>query len=728
MRTKKPNFRVKHPYQNLINSICLGLILLLSSILSVFLVKPLSTDYGFVDAYGGNGSEERPYLIYNLDDLENVKVYSKRTMVAGFSNSRRNFKLMADIDASKLYNIVDDQFNGTFNGNGKTITSSMQLFNTIEKGSTIKGLNIVVKNDDSLFDPFSDLSLNVYKNNVLYNDLISERGGHIVKLNYGFDEPSKNAAIYAAVYYAESIYADYKDTQSLYSEADNLLSKNALSSKMDAQTRYIDSIKAALDYYKIDDFEQYTSDYLDPIEYDKDGQLISSSYEAAVRGVENIGENTSVSNPVAADYGYENVVYLDEDFDVDEAIAEQEKEREERLSSKVDHFGNSRSVAFTANTARKEALLANLDVLFANGESNDNVMSTTEYLNIPALVVFNYGTIENINVTSYSSINKTDETYYGRGGVVRFNEKDALIKSVDNSGGDYYAASNSSIGGIADYNAGTIDMCSTDVNLTGGVGFAHHDYVRYMVAWDQTYTTGGYSGGNCGGITGTGSGTITNCYTMGNVTGGVGGAGRPGGKGGIAGGLAGNNSGYTISTSYHMNGAIRGGGGGYGYCNTSHYGPGGGGGRNGRTGVGTNYSEHRGGPGGGGYYSYGGYGGGAGGEAGGIAGVSSGTNTGTTYVFNTGTIYSGGGGGGAGGYGGGSGGGGGSATRWNQGPGKSYTYAYGGSTGYSDARQGYSGNTGGSGGSGGYGASTQWSAGWNNRNYDRAVDGGGTGG
>ena len=40
MRNKKPNFRVKHPYQNLINSIFMGLVLLLSSILSVFLIKP----------------------------------------------------------------------------------------------------------------------------------------------------------------------------------------------------------------------------------------------------------------------------------------------------------------------------------------------------------------------------------------------------------------------------------------------------------------------------------------------------------------------------------------------------------------------------------------------------------------------------------------------------------------------------------------------------------------
>ena len=89
MKTKKPNFRVKHPYQNLINSICMGLILLLSSILSVFVINSNTPGVGFVDAYGGNGSEERPYLIYNLDDLKNVSVYSKRSMVAGYGNSRR---------------------------------------------------------------------------------------------------------------------------------------------------------------------------------------------------------------------------------------------------------------------------------------------------------------------------------------------------------------------------------------------------------------------------------------------------------------------------------------------------------------------------------------------------------------------------------------------------------------------------------------------------------------
>ena len=93
MKTKRPNFRVKHPYQNLINSMLMGILLLLSSVLSVFLIKPISNSIGFVDAYGGNGTEERPYLIYNLDDLKNVSYYSKRTMVAGYGSSRRNFKI-----------------------------------------------------------------------------------------------------------------------------------------------------------------------------------------------------------------------------------------------------------------------------------------------------------------------------------------------------------------------------------------------------------------------------------------------------------------------------------------------------------------------------------------------------------------------------------------------------------------------------------------------------------
>ena len=159
MRNKKPNFRVKHPYQNLINSIFMGLILLLSSILSVFLIKPNTNSIGFVDAYGGNGTEERPYLIYNLNDLKNVNTFSTRAKVA--SLSPRHFKLMADVDATSLNNVVSKEFQGIFDGNDKNLKVEYNLFNEIEEGSTIQNLNIDV------------------------NSRIAENTGYLANINYG---------------------------------------------------------------------------------------------------------------------------------------------------------------------------------------------------------------------------------------------------------------------------------------------------------------------------------------------------------------------------------------------------------------------------------------------------------------------------------------------------------------------------------------------------------------
>ncbi|MBQ2864446.1 MAG: hypothetical protein IJE91_03150, partial [Clostridia bacterium] len=138
MRNKKPNFRVKHPYQNLINSIVMGLVLLLSAVLSVFVISGNKGTISFVDAYGGNGTEANPYLIYNCDDLENVSFYSRRSRVAGYGVDRRHFKIMADIDATRLNDVVEENFDGILHGNDKKVKTSEQLFKTISKDSRVE--------------------------------------------------------------------------------------------------------------------------------------------------------------------------------------------------------------------------------------------------------------------------------------------------------------------------------------------------------------------------------------------------------------------------------------------------------------------------------------------------------------------------------------------------------------------------------------------------------------
>ena len=211
MRNKKPNFRVKHPYQNLISSILMGLVLLLSAVLSVFVItQGRSDNLGFVDAYGGNGSEEQPYLIYNRDDLLNVSFYSNRSRVAGRGTNQRHFKLMADINATKVYNIVEDNFDGFFHGNSKTLTTNMQIFNTISKGSKVSDLTINVVRDETLYDLNSSFSAGVYNNNIKYVDQFNQiLGGNTVL------EVSDNVSINKAVYYGVYVKPNidyYKET------------------------------------------------------------------------------------------------------------------------------------------------------------------------------------------------------------------------------------------------------------------------------------------------------------------------------------------------------------------------------------------------------------------------------------------------------------------------------------------------------------------------------------
>ena len=537
MKTKKPNFRVKHPYQNLINSICMGLILLLSSILSVFLINSNTPGVGFVDAYGGNGSEERPYLIYNLDDLKNVSVYSKRSMVAGYGNSRRNFKLMADIDAADINGVVDNQFNGTFDGNNKTITSSMQVFNTIEKGSTVKNLNIVTKQKDSLFDPFSEFSQAVYQNNLLYDDLIDEISDHDVKIQYGLDSIAANNTIYIAYYYAEGISHEIQVAETKLETETDGVQLIKLKNKIEKQKSYIEKMSLALEYFSIEDFEQYTANYTIPVDVEVDSYVESDNFN-----------NSNDENKNTTSNG-NDIITL-----------------ENGIKISVD---NNASTIFDAT-------------------------------NIPSLTIANYGTIENVKNSAYEFNESVSEIFYGRGGIVRFNSENGIIRNVHNLNGIYYAATNNPIGGIVDYNKGSIDQCSNSAELIGGIGFTYFGNYANSITADQTYNIYAQSGGSAGGIIGSGGGDITNCYNTGAITGGQAGGGfYYGGKGGDAGGLAGYYNSGTISTSYHYNANILGGGGGAG-LRQEWVGSAGYGGRNGKSKSKNNCLHHRGEGGGGG--------------------------------------------------------------------------------------------------------------------------------
>ena len=531
MKTKRPNFRVKHPYQNLINSILMGLILLLSSVLSVFLIKPISNSIGFVDAYGGNGSEERPFLIYNLDDLKNVNFYSKRTMVAGYSSNRRNFKLMANVDASQLNGIVMDSFDGTFDGNSNTITSSMQLFNIIEEGSVVKNLNIDTQFQATLFDPFSSFSLAVYKNNVLHNDLINNITGHNVKIEYGFDSTAKNNAAFSARYYLGALDNDIEDTQeeiALLSEEETT-KKSQLEEKIAQLEGYKNKVNSAVEHYSID---------LD--------KLVTEEYESLMKE------------------GYE---ISDEDLS---SILDHEKQinsleySEERLSALLDAGIDPYSKEYYVGTAVDDYLEA------YNEENNLEVDEIYTDINIPHLAIANYGTITDIN------INNPSETLYNHGGIVRLNFVDSTITKCVVNNGTIYGATNSPLGGIADINMSGLTQCGVDdVDLNGGSGYNEPvNYKEYAFnTYSDTYNTSFKNGASVGGLVGvtipvthvdsqllapvtpdSGEGsstedsniniTYSNCYYFRRdprspLKGSAGSSGSPGGRGGTVGGLVG---------------------------------------------------------------------------------------------------------------------------------------------------------------------------------------------
>ena len=205
MRKKRPNFRVKHPYQNLINSMLLGILLLFTSVFSVMIAKPISLG-DYVDAYGGTGTSSNPYLIYNTTDLKNVNKFATRALLA--NRGIRTFKLMADVDATSLNDVVMDDFYGIFEGNNNSITTSMQLFNIIGKNSEVKDLTITLRENDTIFDPASKLSRTIFAQNVLHSNLINEISDIPVDLNVeGYSEVQNNA-VFINKFFLGTVKAD----------------------------------------------------------------------------------------------------------------------------------------------------------------------------------------------------------------------------------------------------------------------------------------------------------------------------------------------------------------------------------------------------------------------------------------------------------------------------------------------------------------------------------------
>ena len=390
MKTKKPNFRVKHPYQNLINSICMGLILLLSSILSVFVINSNTPGVGFVDAYGGNGSEERPYLIYNLDDLKNVSVYSKRSMVAGYGNSRRNFKLMADIDAADINGVVDNQFNGTFDGNNKTITSSMQVFNTIEKGSTVKNLNINLKFNENIFNPASNYVNSIYSSNIEYLDLINEYTGYNFKLEYSSND-QLNKAYFVQRFFVSSLQAQ------------------------------LNQLKDVIETFEeLTETEQNFENYKESFETEQDVQLSSFEFSEII----NIQKDAVYTSIDQIQTKIDDVTKTSErlGLNYDEMLALEWYENDKYYDSLYNKYlllSNNDDVVERIEAGDYSASL-NEDVLEKMELSNDLYTD----MNIPQVAIVNYGNIENV-----STYGPEDSYLYGFGGLVRVNAKGATISN-----------------------------------------------------------------------------------------------------------------------------------------------------------------------------------------------------------------------------------------------------------------------------------------------------------
>lgn len=117
MRKDRPSFRVKHPYQNLISSMLMGLVLLLSAVLSVFIINNAT----------GRGE---------VAGVNAVDVTTWSALNSNMQTSGAVVNLKASIDISSA-DTTWYYWKGKLNGNGYTIRFTNQ---------STTGFNIVMQN------------------------------------------------------------------------------------------------------------------------------------------------------------------------------------------------------------------------------------------------------------------------------------------------------------------------------------------------------------------------------------------------------------------------------------------------------------------------------------------------------------------------------------------------------------------------------------------------------
>lgn len=118
----KPNFKVKHPYGNMITSIFTGALLFFASVLTVgtsfFGLNDLFKTY----AYSGSGTSANPFVIYAASDFSSSEIQT------ALKTAGKYVALGDDISLGATY-VLNDNFYATFDGRGYTISSYAPFVN-----------------------------------------------------------------------------------------------------------------------------------------------------------------------------------------------------------------------------------------------------------------------------------------------------------------------------------------------------------------------------------------------------------------------------------------------------------------------------------------------------------------------------------------------------------------------------------------------------------------------
>ena len=634
MSKKKPSFRVKHPYQNLINSMLMGMVLLLSSILSVFLIKPELSTISFVDAYGGNGSEERPYLIYNVNDLKNVESFTVRAINAKMKP--RHFKLMADVDATTLNRVVSKNFVGSFDGNNMSIITSEPLFDTIAEQSEISDLYIDATTQiDENKGYLSTINFGYINNVSLISTKFSSKSFESYKIESKINQ--LNDEIEQIKIQNGYVLAGENDSNSNETISVNSLITNSISSSQDSN-----NINLNYDNFLIPDiirntgkpisyFLNLTEDdvYNSKLELVNNPNLLVSSNQNvhclndSTDNVYIISENRVASlSLLKYELIEENYLKTIEKYEKNFENLNSDEQILKNVLNTINYKNeyNEYFIDFTTVSEEdKQIYYSNADFLIEEKENKISELLDEQYkysFNAP-LVFYNgiNGVISNSVVGQITKIDSEDTNikngvYSNNQGVYAKNQY-ATNTSFSGDGGGFVYANSGIIEKCANTNS-TTKSTSTSSNVWVG-GFAVYNYSGATIidCYNESKVSDEKSsgGGKVGGFVYLNQGTIKRCINYGTVQG---------------------HSGKTGSTASSASG-----------------GAGGSGGRNGISWSG----------GYGGKYGYGGKAGGggyAGTSAAGIAVSNSGT---ILNCFNFGQISSGSGGRGGTGTGGGGGGG-----------------------------------------------------------------------